>query len=77
MAVFNVNEIFGGKKWFKSWTAWGLIIWQGGSAMANQACGEGLIGASVCATVVSITTIVGQVLTALGIRRAATAKNTD
>lgn len=61
-----------GKPWFKSLTVWGLILWVGASASLNEACSGGLLASGTCDTLTHITAGVGQVLTFLGIRRAAT-----
>ena len=63
-----LNEIFGGKDWFKSLTAWGLFI-----AAAGLKYGETTLpGAEVVA---SWMPMVGTIMTFLGLRRAATAPN--
>ena len=73
--IFNISAIFGDKPWFKSMTAWGLIIFFGGTAMLEQACSEGLIAAGVCAFALKATQTVGSIVGVLGLRRAAQAPN--
>lgn len=64
-----------GKPWFKSLTAWGLLVFFGLTALIDQACAEGLLSHETCATLQGWSRSVGGVLTVLGLRKAATAKN--
>lgn len=71
-----LENLFGGKPWFKSVTAWGIVIFAAGSAAATGACEVGLLSTSACATVMSIVKWTGGILVTLGLRKAATAPNT-
>lgn len=75
-SVLNLGALVGDKPIYKSITAWGLVLWVGVGAALNQACGVGVLSAELCATIGGWTDGIGQVLTFLGIRRAATAPNT-
>ena len=68
--VINLNAIFGGKPWFKSLTAWGLVVLVGVTSGLQEACAAGVLSESICSTGETWSTHVGLVLTALGIRRA-------
>ena len=65
------KNLFGGKPWTQSLTAWGLVIFLAGEAALDQACGAGLIGDSACGVMSTWVQNIGVALTALGIRRAA------
>lgn len=70
------KDLFGGKPWFKSVTAWGLVIFAAGSAAATGACEVGLLSSSVCETAMTVVQWTGGILVTLGLRKAATAPNT-
>jgi len=65
-----IRWTMGGTDWYKSLTAWGLILFYGVSGMIGDACSQGLISADLCATMQSKIETAGAVMTALGIRRA-------
>jgi hypothetical protein len=46
----DLGNIFGGKSWYKSITAWGLVIWVGLEPMVGAACEPDvlLFGATTC-----------------------------
>ena len=75
--VFSLSAVFGDKAWFKSLTAWGLVIGVGGMAVLDQVCTLGFLSAETCATAQKWAGGLGVVLGTLGIRRAATAKNVE
>ena len=72
-----LKNLFGDKPWFKSITAWGLILFSVGSAGLTQICEVGLIDEGTCAAWMKTVQMVGGSLTALGIRKASTAKNVE
>jgi hypothetical protein len=74
------SNIFGGKDFYKSLTAWGVILIAG--VQAGEATGVVPIGTAAAATgsagaVVKLVEALGGLLIVLGIRKAATAPNTD
>jgi hypothetical protein len=71
-----LQKLFGDKPWYQSITAWGLVIYTIAMAGGNAACEAGLLSFSACDTVESIGGTIGIVITALGIRKAATAPDT-
>jgi len=75
--MFNISAIFGGKSWYKSLTAWGVVLWAGLAPMLSAACGDeaSLLPATTCATLSTVATWAGSILTVLGVRKAATAPN--
>ena len=77
MAVVNLSTFFGGKPWWQSWTARGLILWQGAGVVLEWACGPqvSLITAETCAMLTGGAETLGQILVVLGIRKGATAAN--
>lgn len=66
-----IKSIFGGKNPVNSLTAWGLVLWHGINAALGSAVEGGLLSEHAVAIITSFTVPTGQVLTALGIRRAA------
>ncbi len=70
------SNLFGNKPWFHSLTAWGLVIFVGATAIVSQTCEVGLLSPAACETATGLTGKLGIVLTALGIRKAATTTNT-
>lgn len=73
--VFDLKALFGGKSWYQSMTAWGLIVWVGIGAMLAQACADPtpMLSYDLCQTLHGWSDGIGTVLTFLGLRRAATA----
>jgi len=69
--VAFIRGIFGGKSPVNSMTAWGLVIWHGLNAALGSAVDGGLLSEHAVAVITAFTVPTGQVLTALGIRRAA------
>jgi len=69
--IVNLNAIFGGKPWFKSVTAWGLVALVGVTSGLDEACAAGMLSEAHCVTATAWATNIGLVLTALGFRRAA------
>ena len=76
--MFDLNAIFGGKSWYKSLTAWGLVILGGISPLVGGACAPdvSLLSFETCEYLTTALNWAGQILTVLGIRKAATAPNT-
>jgi hypothetical protein len=71
-----ILSIFGGKNPVKSLTAWGLVVWSLGDTLVQTACGPtGLLPAETCSQLGDAVQALGGVLTALGVRKASTAKN--
>ena len=66
-----IKNIFGGKPWFRSFTAWGLIVFGLGEYVVANACGvdPALLSVSMCASASGVMKAVGTVLTVLGLRR--------
>lgn len=63
--------IFGDKPWFKSLTAWGVVLFAAGSAGIGEACGSaGLLSEGLCGSLNGFLTAFGSILAALGLRRA-------
>lgn len=61
------KNIFGGKPWYESLTAWGLVL----LVAAESALQSGLIPSEAATWV----TYAGSIAVALGIRKAATSRN--
>lgn len=72
------KNIFGGKPWFQSLTAWGLIVIGVSEVFVAQACSSevALLSAGVCGVLVKGLDMIGGLLVTLGIRKASTAQNT-
>ena len=67
-----MGDVFGEKKWYKSMTAWGVILFSAAQAGLGGACGEAmLLPEATCSWITSALTTVGGILTVLGLRRAA------
>lgn len=66
----NGESIFG-KPWFKSMTAWGLVLWVATLAGSEAACSSSLLQPDTCQAIQAISEKVSAVLVALGIRKAA------
>ncbi len=68
-----LSNIFGDKSWYKSLTAWGLVVMAGLTSALTVLCADGvsLIGVELCETLTSVFLTVGGVMTALGLRKAA------
>lgn len=59
------------KAWYKSLTAWGLIIYMSAQAGLGGACGEAaLLPEATCSWITNAMGGIGSVLTVLGLRRA-------
>lgn len=65
----TINRVLGGKDWYESFTAWGLIIWTATEAGAVQICGQGLLPQADCDLIQFWIVKAGQALTILGVRR--------
>lgn len=74
--IIDLSAALGGKSWYKSLTVWGLIIFAGATAGAQEACELGAFSGGVCDNIERWGATLGTVMTGLGIRRAATAPNT-
>lgn len=71
-----LSSIFGGKPWYQSLTAWGLVAYGVGGQLVETACGPtGLLSAETCAQLGGAVETLGAVLAGLGVRKAATAPN--
>ena len=70
-----INRFFGGKPWYQSVTAWGLVIFSLGSSVVSQVCDAGLMDYETCVAWKGYVTTIGAVITGLGLRRAGTAPN--
>lgn len=68
--MFDLTAWFSGKSWYKSLTAWGLVVFTAGDALVGEACALGLIGDETCATLEGWIVKVSGVLVGLGLRRA-------
>ena len=68
-----MTGIFGDKPWFRSMTAWGVILFTASEAGIGGACGgeAGLLSDATCAWLTSAMSSIGAILTVLGLRRAA------
>lgn len=69
------EKLFGGKPWYRSWTAWGLVVIAVAQTFVAQTCDLGLLSVTACAAATKYITLIGSGLATLGIRKAATAKN--
>lgn len=69
------EKLFGNKKWHQSLTAWGLVIFFGATAAIDQACSAGVLTDELCGTLSGWSEQIGAVLTVLGLRKAATARD--
>ena len=58
-----------GKDWYRSWTVWGLVIYETADTAVNTACDAGVIEASLCASAIGALQSAGKILVVLGIRR--------
>jgi hypothetical protein len=71
MGLFK--NIFGGKSWYQSLTAWGLVVLVTASgvetALADQ-CAAGALGGFVCAKALPGLQWLGGLMATLGIRKA-------
>ncbi len=70
-AVINLSALFGGKKWYKSFTAWAVMLLIAGNAGVEYACSEEvkLLAPEVCGTLQKWVTLVSVALGFVGIRR--------
>lgn len=73
--VFDLSALFGGKPWFKSVTAWGLVVLVGVTSALGAMSDAQLLSPEKVATYSAWAQNIGMVMTALGLRRAATAPN--
>ena len=65
-----INNIFGGKSWYNSFTAWGLILFTAGDAAVGAVCNESsILPVAFCATATAVVKGLGGILTVLGLRR--------
>ncbi len=73
MGVFMFRKMFGDKPWYKSVTAWGLVVFAMASTYCSFATGSAVLpfGDIVC----QVGEKGGMILAALGIRKAATSAN--
>lgn len=70
-----LSKFFGDKPWFKSMTAWALLIFFCAETLVPEAGKQGLIDAGVVKTLMGWMNTAAVLLGGLGIRRAATAPN--
>ena len=66
-----ISNIFGGKVWYKSLTAWGVLIWTIAQTAVPAAANVGIISADAAATLTDWMNAIAVPLGALGIRKAA------
>lgn len=66
------SSIFGGKPWYESLTAWGVIL----ISVLEGVEAAGLVPPGLGESVIALGQSLGGVLAVLGIRKAATAPNT-
>ena len=66
-----LGNLFGGKSWYQSLTAWGLIVYVGVAGVVDEACAQGALGPGTCEMLNIWVKNIGVVLGALGLRRAA------
>jgi len=69
------NEIFGGKPWYNSMTAWATLFLTVAYTLVPAISELGIVSPEVGATLTGWLTKISIPLGMLGIRRAATAKN--
>lgn len=69
------KDLFGGKPWFQSVTAWGLVIAAVGTATLTAVATSGLVAPETAETLMTAVQWIGGVVAALGIRKAATSAN--
>ena len=69
------KNLFGSKPWYQSLTAWGVILFSAGSLFVSQTCEIGLFHDELCASLTKGVQMTGGILTALGLRKAATTSN--
>lgn len=67
--LVNLDGLFGDKKWYKSMTAWGLLLLAVGSQFFAEAGANDLLPGNVAEMGVKWSTSIGTVLAGLGIRR--------
>lgn len=65
----SVSAVFG-KPWFKSLTAWGIVLWGVAPVLIDGACGLQLISVENCEAARFAVEKIGGILAAVGIRRA-------
>jgi hypothetical protein len=70
-------QLFGDKPWFKSLTAWGLLVFFCAQTLVPAAGTQGLIDAEVVKTLMGWMDTAAVLLTGLGIRKAASAPNVE
>ena len=70
-----LNSILGDKPWFKSMTAWGVLILTAAWTVVPLMGEMGLVTIEVSASMTKWLTVISTPLNLIGIRRAATAKN--
>ncbi len=71
-----LSSIFGDKPWYRSLTAWGIILFTAGAGLVAGACEQGLLGVGFCAGAKPIIQAIGAGMTAAGLRKA-TQANAD
>ena len=70
-----LDQIFGGKPWFKSMTGWGALVLTMAWTLVPGLAEMGVISPETTATLTGMMTKAGSVLGMLGIRKAATTAN--
>ncbi|MHC4224573.1 MAG: hypothetical protein ACYSUN_11330 [Planctomycetota bacterium] len=65
-----LDKIFGGKPWFKSMTAWGIVIATVGTVALKTVATSGLVQPETAATLMTVVQWIGAATTALGLRKA-------
>lgn len=71
MGVINLGAIFGDKPWFRSMTAWGLVLFAAVAPVVSEMGAAGLIAPELAASINGWSIKIGAVLAGLGLRRAA------
>lgn len=66
--VAKVNGVFGKPMW-RSWTAWGLVIYALGETLIMEMGSQGLMGAALAAKLAGYMDTIGIILAGAGIRR--------
>lgn len=65
-----LNQIFGGKPWFKSLTAWGIVIAAVGTVALKSVAASGLVDGDTAAQLLLYVQYIAAATTALGLRKA-------
>jgi len=71
------KNVFAGKVWFKSLTAWGLVLFAVTMAGVEAATGAGLIDQALGDKIIGYGAVINGYLVTLGIRKAASAPSVE